>query len=865
MPPKKRSSESVGIGMSNKRALVVDGNSILNRAFYGIRALSTKDGQPTNAIYGLINIISRHFEAIQPEYAVIAFDLKAPTFRHVMYDEYKAGRRPTPDELLAQFAPAKECARAIGFHVVEMEGYEADDILGTVARLTTEQDADCYLVTGDRDALQLINERVHVLLATNTDTIDYTEQVFFEKYGVKPSQFVDVKALMGDTSDHIPGVPGIGEKTALRLIADYQTLDGVYQALADAPLTPSVKAKLENGRDSAYLSQKLARICCAVPLDSTLQAYRTSGIDRAEALRLFTRLEFSAFIKRMALTETANEEQNQTKWDEKAVEVNNLNATFGSGSSLALFADDAGLSFFDGVTLCRLAWESMSGKTEKGVLSDFLALRPQLICHDCKSLYHALGEKGIFFRNCSFDTMLAAYVINAGEGDYSIERLALAYLGSTIGKGFPTVVAIHQLHPILAKRVKESEQERILYEIEMPLSTVLADMEEQGFRLYCEGIKAYGEQLDVVSHELAGRVFSYAGKEFNLNSPKQLGEVLFGEGGMGLPYPKKTKGAYSTSAEILEKLRPYHPIIEDILDYRQVTKLKSTYVEGLLRVVGSDSQVHTNFKQTGTATGRLSSAEPNLQNIPIRTELGRELRRFFIPSAPNRLLIDADYSQIELRLLAAITEDENMCRAFREGTDIHTSTASTVFGVSPEDVTLEMRKRAKAINFGILYGMGEFSLAEDLHISRKQAKEYIDHYLASYPKIDAYLKNIKQQAADQGFVTTLLGRRRYIPELSSPNKMVRSFGERVAMNSPIQGSAADIIKLAMIAVHRRLKESGLDARLILQVHDELLIEADAACRDEALALLQEEMENAVKLCVPLDVSVAVGDNWFDAK
>lgn len=860
-------SES-GVNMNVKKVLVVDGNSILNRAFYGIRALSTRDGQPTNAIYGLVNIVSRHFETIEPDYAVMAFDLKAPTFRHKMYDEYKAGRRPAPEELIAQFDLAKACARALGFHVLEMAGYEADDILGTIATNAAKQGMDCYVVTGDRDALQLIDPHVHILLATNSDTIDYTEQVFFEKYGVMPHQFVDVKALMGDTSDHIPGVPGIGEKTALKLIADYGSLDGVYEALPTAKLTPSVKTKLENGKDSAYLSQKLACICREVPLDETLDSYRTDGVDRPTALALFTRLEFSAHIKRMGLTDAvpAPQEQ-QAASNEKgffAIHVDQLEEVFAANQPLAMDAVEGGVTLYDGKTLALLSWDSLEGRN-KASFERFAAGCEKVICHDAKSVYHALDDRGIHFRNCYFDTMLAAYVINAGDGVYDAARLSIAYLGEILHENEPIVRLAYRLYPVLADQIAKTRQEHILYDVEMPLCAVLTDMEREGFRLNCEGIVSYGEQLDVVASELESRVFTYVGKQFNLNSPKQLGEVLFGEDGLHLPAPKKTKTGYSTSAEVLEKLRPYHPIIEDILDYRQVTKLKSTYVDGLLRVVGDDGQVHTTFKQTGTATGRLSSAEPNLQNIPIRTELGRELRRFFIPSRPGYLLIDADYSQIELRLMAALTEDENMCRAFREGHDIHTSTASKVFGVDPENVTIEMRKRSKAINFGILYGMGDFSLAEDLHITRKQAKEYIDNYLSSYPKIDAYLTNIKKTAAEQGYVTTMLGRRRYIPELSSPNKMVQHFGERVAMNSPIQGSAADIIKLAMIAVHRRLKQSGMDAKLILQVHDELLIEANAACRDEALALLREEMENAVSLCVPLDVSVAVGENWYDAK
>jgi DNA polymerase-1 len=603
-------------------------------------------------------------------------------------------------------------------------------------------------------------------------------------------------------------------------------------------------------------------------LDETLEEYRTEGLDRPLALALFTRLEFSAHIKRMGLTEAdaapAAKADVKEAQPTKMIGVHELKELFSTTEPLGVALADGKLELYNGEVLAVLPLDDLD-EANKATLGDFFVAHEKVICHDAKALYHALEDRGVHFRNCYFDTMLAAYVINAGDGVYDAARLSIAYLGEVLREDEPMSRLCYRLYPILSEKVKESEQEHILYDVEMPLCAVLTDMEREGFRLNCEGIAAYGAQLDTVAAELESRVFTYVGKPFNLNSPKQLGEVLFGEDGLRLPAPKKTKTGYSTSAEVLEKLRPYHPIIEDILDYRQVTKLKSTYVDGLLRVVDENGQVHTTFKQTGTATGRLSSAEPNLQNIPIRTELGRELRRFFIPSKPGYLLIDADYSQIELRLMAALTEDENMCRAFREGNDIHTSTASKVFGVDPENVTIEMRKRSKAINFGILYGMGDFSLAEDLHITRKQAKEYIDNYLSSYPNIDAYLKNIKQTAAEQGYVTTMLGRRRYIPELSSPNKMVQAFGQRVAMNSPIQGSAADIIKLAMIAVHRRLKESGMDAKLILQVHDELLIEANVNCKDEALALLREEMENAVSLCVPLDVSVAVGDNWYDAK
>lgn len=851
--------------------LVVDGNSILNRAFYGIRSLSTRDGTPTNAVYGMVNIVTHHWEALQPTHAVMAFDVREPTFRHKMYEEYKAGRRPAPPELLAQFPLAKECASALGFHVIEKAGYEADDILGTMARLAHESKMDCYLLTGDRDALQLIDERVHVLLAGNTETVDYTESVFKEKYGVEPGQFVDVKALMGDSSDHIPGVPGIGEKTALRLIADYGSLDGVYAALPEAKVTPSVRKKLEEGRDSAYLSRQLAEICREVPLNMEPSAWKSDGICAGALLDLFTRLEFSALIKRMNLPALAKgstpttEERTSKPLVRKEITAKEIQSYLAAEQVLALGVDGDSLQICMGNQLMICRTDPEEREKIQQVLDGYDG---EWVCYDCKSLYHALDALGIHFRGCTFDVMLAAYVINAGEGHYELPRLVLSYLGETLpeewgaGEELPYV---HQLYPVLREKLRTTDQEAVFDQIEMPLSAVLTDMEEEGFHICTEGIRAYGEQLEDCIRDLENRVYTYVGREFNLNSPKQLGEVLFGEDGLQLPAPKKSKTGYSTSAEVLEKLRPYHPVIEDILDYRQYSKLKSTYVDGLLKVVAEDGQIHTNFKQTGTATGRLSSAEPNLQNIPIRTEIGRELRRYFVPRHDGYVLIDADYSQIELRLLAAISGDRNMQQAFCHGQDIHTSTAATVFGVPPEMVTSEMRKRAKAINFGILYGMGDFSLGEDLHISRKEAKAYIEHYLSSYPAVDQYLEEVKQKAAEQGYVTTMFGRRRYIPELSSSNKMIRSFGERVAMNSPIQGTAADIIKKAMIAVHRRLKQEGLDARLILQVHDELLLEAREDCAEKALELLRWEMEHAVELSVPLDVSTAVGENWLDAK
>lgn len=864
-----------------KTILAVDGNSIINRAFYAIRSLSTRDGQPTNAIYGMINIILKQWEFLHPDAAVIAFDLKAPTFRHQMYADYKAGRRPTPPELLAQFAPGKECAEILGFHVLEKEGYEADDILGTVAKMAAEQGALCYILTGDRDALQLISPQTHVLLATNSDTIDMDEAAFSEKYGVLPSQFVDVKALMGDASDHIPGVPGIGEKTALRLIAEYGSLDHLYETLPHADHTPSLRKKLTEGKESAYLSQTLATICRDVPLDHSLEDWRSDGMDSSRALAFFTRMEFSALIKRFSPHSAAktmpvsSSESGQISMEEALLprqvthpapqkQADRTNAAallaMSPDAPLAIFVHDENLMVYDGARLlcCPIS------KENRGQIETFLTRQSRLLCYDSKVLYQTLERFGIHFRSAYFDVMLAAYVLNAGEGSFDLERLALSYLRELYDEEKdPCAPLIWRLYEVLNQELEKSEQASVFYDMEMPLSTVLCDMEREGFQLDCDGLSAYGKQLELLTRDLEEKIYAYVGHEFNIHSPKQLGVVLFEE--LALPAPKKTKTGYSTGADVLEKLQRFHPIISDILEYRQVTKLKSTYVDGLLKLVDDRGRVHTTFKQTGTVTGRLSSAEPNLQNIPIRTEMGRELRRFFVPKNDEYVFVDADYSQIELRLLAAISDDEAMKEAFCSGKDIHTSTASTVFGVDPEHVTLELRKRAKAINFGIVYGMGDFSLAEDLHIPRAKAKEYIESYLASYPRVDQYLKEIKKKARADGYVTTTFGRRRYIPELSSPNKMTQAFGERVAMNSPIQGTAADVIKIAMIAVVRRLKETGIDAKLVLQVHDELILEARRDVAAQAEQILRDEMEHAAAFSVPLRVEVSIGDDWYDAK
>lgn len=841
-----------------KKMLVVDGNSILNRAFYGVRPLTTKDGFPTNALYGMVNMIRKQTEATGADGLAVAFDLKAPTFRHGLYDAYKAGRRPMPEELAEQLPVAKELLAAMGFHVLELAGYEADDILGTVSAMCEREGIPCCLMTGDRDSLQLISDTTHILLATNTDTVDTDRAAFREKYGVEPEQFVDVKALMGDSSDNIPGVPGIGEKTALKLIATYGSLDGVYAALPGAKETPSVLRKLTEGKESAYLSQTLARICREVPLGIPLNDLTAAEPDRPKLRELFLRLEFSGFLKRFGLDQpdpaAASVSGAVTQTD---ADADVLASALQGADTVALDRTEDGILLTaDGKTVCRLTvpFEAvvpvLAGKT--------------VICHDVKPLYKepALDRlRELTVR----DLMLAGYLANSSKGNYDLPMLVQDYLGTLLPEDCPRVTVFLPLWEKLSENLAASGQTDLLGELEEPLALVLADMETAGFRIDREGIAAYGRQLGELADGLEKQIYQLAGvpEGFNINSPKQLGDILFDV--LKLPHGKKTKTGYSTNAEILEKLRPYHPIVDAVLDYRQLTKLKSTYADGLLKVADAHGRVHTTFRQTGTATGRLSSTEPNLQNIPVRTELGRELRRYFLPENRDYVIVDADYSQIELRLLAAVSGDENLCEAFREGADIHTSTAAAVFGVPRDCVTPEMRKRAKAVNFGIMYGIGAFSLADDIGVSRQEAQAFIDRYLGQFPRVDAYLKQTIASAYENGYVTTLFGRRRYIAELAGKNKMQQKFGERVAMNSPIQGTAADLIKLAMIRVHRRLREEGLDARLILQVHDELLIESNRTCADRAQEILRTEMESAARLSVPLTVEIHAGDTWFAAK
>lgn len=841
-----------------KKMLVIDGNSILNRAYYGIRPLTNKNGLYTHAVYGMVNIISKHIDALKPHYCVVAFDLKSPTFRHKMYEGYKANRKGMPDELAVQLPYAKLCMEHLGSKVVTCEGYEADDILGTLSEIATSENVHAYVLTGDRDSLQLINDSVSVMLVKTKETIEYDRNLFFETYGIYPDAFVDVKALMGDSSDNIPGVAGIGEKTAFKLISDFGNMDALYEKYAESSLTAGVKQKLANGREMAYLSRTLALIDKNAPIDRNIDTYLYEGVHEQELFDLFNELELFSLIKRFGLKSTKSSDTVHAK-DQglgNSSELLNIDATESEksfcGKRIAVCLGDNAVSLCDGER-----WAEISFDFACKILPC-----ADIICHDYKSLYKYFKGMGVEIGKCVFDTMLASYVLNSTRGKYGFDEVMASYLG-TLDKAICSSYSVYKLYLELETKINEQNCQYLLYDIEIPLARVLGDMELVGFKIDREGIVEYGEELSQTAEALKSRIHSIAGEKFNINSPKQLGDVLFEK--MGLPKPKKTKIGYSTDAETLQKLAPKYGIVEDILDYRQVTKLRSTYAEGLVKAADENGKIHTVFNQTGTATGRLSSAEPNLQNIPIRTELGRKFRKYFIPTNEEYVLIDADYSQIELRLLAHISGDENMTNAFLGGKDIHTMTASTVFGVSPDFVTPELRKRAKAVNFGIVYGIGEHSLSEDLGITRKEAKMYIESYLSGFPKVSEYLDGIKEKARENGYVVTEFGRKRYIPELTASNKNVQHFGERVAMNSPIQGTAADIIKIAMIKVDEELKRSGLDARLILQVHDELLVETKKEQSRQVLKILVDCMENAVKISVPLDVEANIGDTWYEAK
>ena len=839
-----------------KKILVIDGNSIINRAFYGVRPLTTKSGKNTNAIFGMINIISRQLERLKPDYAAVAFDLKAPTFRHKMYPEYKAGRHPTPEELISQFPDAKECLSFMGIHVLELEGYEADDIQGTVARFAhSEAGVESYILSGDRDLLQLIDDKISVLLATNSDTVLMKRDEFFAKYAIEPSEFVDMKALMGDSSDNIPGVGGVGEKTAAQLIGNFKSLDGIYENIEDKRITKGVREKLLRDKENAYLSKALAAIDTSVPLGFGLDALEYRGFDRAALYRKFTELELNSFITRFSLTEEKPEACTVAEVENLA-EIGAKELLGGAGGRIAITITPCGVCAYN---------ENVGSVVYKGDISEISALfesKREIICFGGKELWHELDRRGVTLSDevRLLDLALYSYVINPGSGNTTLPSLFSIFLGKSASENAAPRL-LWELEAVMKKRVDEDGLTDILEKLELPLIGILARMEKTGFKIDVSGMREFSDALVELARDLTDRIYFQAGGEFNINSPKQLSDVLFVR--LGLPAKsKKNKNGFSTDAETLEELRSYSPIIDDILEYRQVTKLAGTYASVFPEIVDENGRLHTDFKQAHTATGRLSSADPNLQNIPIKTKMGRQMRRYFI-AEDGYELVDADYSQIELRLLAHISGDYNMSEAFINGDDIHTETASAVFGVSEADVTPEMRKKAKAVNFGIVYGISGFSLAKDLGIGVQEATKYIKKYLMNYPSIDAYLENVVEEAKERGYTATPMGRRRYIPELTSQNGNMRAFGKRVAMNAPIQGAAADIMKLAMINVHNRLVREKVDARIVMQVHDELIIEARTSEVERCKRILTEEMERAVSLSIPLTVEVTSGKNWLD--
>ena len=844
-----------------KRILVVDGNSIINRAYYGMRPLTTKSGKTTHAIYGMINIISRQINSVKPDFAAVAFDLKAPTFRHRMYEGYKAGRHATPEDLISQFPDAKECLRLMGIHVLELEGYEADDIQGTVAKMAhAEPDTEAYILSGDRDLLQLIDDKVTVLLATNSDTKRMDGDAFREEYGIDASAFVDMKALMGDSSDNIPGVAGVGKKTAQTLIENFGTLEGIYENIEDKRISKGVREKLLRDKDNAFLSRTLARICTDAPIGMTLDQLKRLPIDTAGLYRKFTELELNSLIVKFGLTESVADESEKSE-DCPLCETKSLFIECDSDGIVKNVKSPFSMEILNGIVYISSENNHFSYSGELSSISKIFE-NAEIICYDGKALYHTLRRGGCDPTSIKFiDLLLYSYVLNPGGGSPTAQSLATSFAAETPEADCPCCSLFPTIEKEMKAKIREIGAEGILFNIELPLVSLLAEIEENGFMIDSPGMLEYGDALDTLATELTGRIYMQAGKEFNINSPKQLGEVLFEE--LALPCKKKkTKSGYSTDAQTLEELRPYSPIIDDILEYRQVTKLRNTYAAVLPTLADSEGRIHTDFKQALTATGRLSSAEPNLQNIPIRTRMGRQMRKYFI-AKDGYSLVDADYSQIELRLLAHISGDYTMRESFISGEDIHRRTAAAVFGLPEDQVTEEMRKSAKAVNFGIVYGIGGFSLAKDIGTSVAEATQYIKNYKMNYPDIDRYLDEVVKNAERDGYTTTSFGRRRYIPELHSQNGNMRAFGRRVAMNAPIQGTAADIMKIAMLRVDSALKREGLDAKIVMQVHDELVIEVRDGEIDTCRAIVKREMESAAELSVPLTVDVTVGKNWLD--
>ena len=873
------------------KLMVIDGNSIVNRSFYGVRPLTTKDGLYTNAVYGFVTTLQRLMDEEAPEAVCVTFDRKEPTFRHLEYEGYKAQRKGMPEELAQQMPVLKDVLDAMNIPRYELAGYEADDLIGTISRKCESAGWDCVIVTGDRDSLQLVTEHTKVKLISTrmgqTTTKDMTPESFREVYGFDPIHIIDLKALMGDASDNIPGVKGIGEKTAMTLIQKYQTVDALYAAMPEADAKPAVLKKLETGEADARMSHHLATIITNAPLafDPKENLCRPA---KPELYHLFLRLEFNKLIEKMGLTGEDIPPEAKEGEPEIAIQTEHVTSIEQAERLLELWrgADhvtvlpSGDLSVIDvfcqtgpdtGI-MAELAKDSYAGDWSE--LLTLFAGSVKKVSHNVKDLTRLLIENGLPAEGFIFDTALAGYLLDATAGSYDIDRLSISYFHKELPKPvsldnddpvqaqefrFSHALAIDALYKTMLPHLKEMGLGELYFDIELPLCRVLAEMEAAGFQVDAGALREFGEKLGIAIGELEKRIYTYAG-EFNINSPKQLGEVLFER--LGLPHGKKTKTGWSTNAEVLEKLD--HPIVRDVLEYRQYMKLRSTYADGLLKAAGPDERIHTNFQMTVTATGRLSSTEPNLQNIPTRTELGSELRRMFVP-APGCVLVDADYSQIELRLLAHISGDESMQEAFLSGEDFHAVTASHVFGVPLNEVTSSMRRAAKAVNFGIVYGISAFSLSQDLGVSAEEAKAYMDAYFARFPGVKRYMEDVVKKSRETGYAETIFRRRRTLPEITASKYATRSFGERVALNMPIQGTAADIIKLAMVKVFKRLKEEGLSSRLIMQVHDELIVECPENEAERVKSLLTQEMEGVCALTVPLIAEAHSGKNWLETK
>ncbi|HYE83246.1 MAG TPA: DNA polymerase I [Clostridia bacterium] len=869
--------------MDSGKLIIIDGNSLMHRAFYALPKLTNSKGFHTSVIYGFVNMINKILEEYKPQYIGIAFDRKAPTFRHLEYAEYKAGRHKMAEEMAEQIPVLKEVLAAMNIKQTEIDGFEADDIIGTVAARCDEKGIATLIVTGDKDALQLISDNVHTLMTKKgiSEIEEYDIAKLKEIYGIAPAQITDLKGLMGDASDNIPGVPGVGEKTALELIQQFGTVENVLQNVSEIKKN-KVRENVSNNAEQAIFSKRLATIVKDAPIGFSLEDYSLKEFDRERLHKLFSELEFKALIDKMCGSlDAAVEEKAIELTVEEIISMDKLKEVFmeakESGRLVFKIDDEMG-------EMLRTVYISVSGKQYRFAFSDSSRSLLKSVTedpgieksgHDIKQDILLLKKYDIEVKSVGFDTMIAAYLLNPAKGSYKIRDLSQEYLGAAmdgydakgadqVQKYGATVKMVSELQPVFAGKLLEYGMAELYYTIELPLVTALADMEHEGFNVDKEMLQVlsadFAKQIEVLTSD----IYKQAGEEFNINSTKQLGVILFDK--LGLPAVKKTKTGYSTDVEVLEQLSDKHPIIERLLEYRQLVKLKSTYVDGLIGIINPDTgKIHTKLNQTVTATGRLSSTEPNLQNIPIKTENGRQIRKVFVPKNEDYTLVDADYSQIELRVLAHISGDKGLIDTFIRNEDIHRRTASEVFGVGLDEVTSVMRGRAKAVNFGIVYGISDYGLSQDLKISRKEAKKYIDNYFARYPLVKQYMIDIVEAAKADGYVKTIMNRRRYIPEIASRNAMNRNFGERMAMNTPIQGSAADLIKMAMVKVHEELKKRNLKSKLILQVHDELIVETHKSELQEVKQLVKECMERAIELKVPVVADISSGDNWYYAK